>query len=118
MRRRNKQLVTHQRDRERPGEYGYISSALPAGITKTEAHFNISLTYTSGYHCPVRNAAVSTSTNPDTSHHIFGQAVDFYTKTGWTADRKEAIHEWGQVNAAESINYPRGKGNHNHLAWR
>ena len=98
--------------------YGYISSALPAGIAKVEAHFNISLKYTSGYRCPVRNAAISSSKNPDGSHHIFGQAVDFYTATEWTRERKAAIEEWGNINAAESINYPADDGNHNHLAWR
>ena len=98
--------------------YGYISSALPRGIAVVEAHFNILLKYTSGYRCPVRNAAISSSPNPDGSHHIFGQAVDFYTTTGWTTERKTAIDEWGKTNAVESINYPPEKGNHNHLAWR
>ena len=97
--------------------YGYISSALPSGIATVEAHFNISLVYTSGYRCPVRNAAISSSANPDGSHHIFGQAVDFYTATGWTAELKERIHQWGRANAAESFSYPPPR-NHNHLAWR
>ena len=98
--------------------YGYINSSLPTGIEKVESHFNISLEYTSGYRCPVRNAAVSTSRNPDQSHHIFGQAVDFKTATGWTSARKTAIYEWGLENSAESINYSPAEGNHNHLAWR
>ncbi|WP_420636948.1 hypothetical protein [Candidatus Palauibacter sp.] len=62
--------------------FGYINGALPNGITRVEALFNISMVYTSGYRCPERNAAVSTSRNPDGSHHIFGQAVDFYTASG------------------------------------
>ncbi len=95
-----------------------VSSALPAGIKKTEAHFNISMMYTSGYRCPEKNAAVSESGNPYTSHHIFGQAVDFYAAEGWTEELKAAIDEWGQEHAAESINYSEEDGNHNHLAWR
>lgn len=100
--------------------YGLVSPALPAGIAKTEARFNISMVYTSGYRCPEKNATVSESDNPYRSHHIFGQAVDFYTATGWTAELKAAIHKWGsdKANAAESRNYPLSEGNHNHLAWR
>ncbi len=100
--------------------FGYINGALPNGITRVEALFNISMVYTSGYRCPERNAAVSTSRNPDGSHHIFGQAVDFYTASGWGEDLKRRIHEWGSdpQNAAESINYSYALGNHNHLAWR
>lgn len=95
--------------------YGYVSSSLPAGIKRVKSHFNIELEYTSGYRCPEKNAAVSTSANPDGSHHIFGQAVDF-SVSGWTAELKESIHIWGSnpENADESIKYP----NHHHLAWR
>jgi hypothetical protein len=97
--------------------YGLVSHKLTAGIAKTEAHFNINMVYTSGYRCPVRNAAISESSNPYTSHHIFGQAVDFRTATGWTAELKDTIFRWGLNNAVESINYGPAKGNHNHLAW-
>ena len=98
--------------------YGLINPALPSGIAKTEAHFNISMVYTSGYRCPEKNAAVSESANPYRSHHIFGQAVDFKTATGWTAARKDTIYKWGLTNAVESRNYSLADGNHNHLAWR
>ena len=101
--------------------YGYISSALPNGIAKTEAHFNMTLEYTSAYRCPVRNEFVSESENPFRSHHIFGQAVDFYTLTSaWTDSLKYEIYIWGldKRNAVESRNYSEADGNHNHLAWR
>ena len=75
--------------------YGYISSALPNGIAKTEAHFNIELEYTSAYRCPVRNEFVSESENPFGSHHIHGPAVDFYTETReWTVSLKNRIYIW------------------------
>lgn len=104
--------------------YGFVSSALPRGIAKVESHFGIRLAYTSGYRCPARNALLprpAGAGDPDKSHHVFGQAVDFVTaSTPWTPELKQLIHEWGldPANAAESINYPSEDGNHNHLAWR
>ena len=97
--------------------YGLVHPKLPAGITKTEAHFDITMVPTSGYRCPVRNAVVSENDDPYRSHHIFGHAVDFKTETGWTAELKDSIFRWGHANSVESLNYPPEKGNHNHLAW-
>ena len=100
--------------------YGLVNPQLPAGIAKTEAHFNISMTYTSGYRCPEKNATVSEKNgrDPYRSHHIFGQAVDFYASPGWTGELKDSIYRWGFTNSVESLNYSLAEGNHNHLAWR
>ncbi|MDE2761893.1 MAG: D-Ala-D-Ala carboxypeptidase family metallohydrolase [Gemmatimonadota bacterium] len=98
--------------------FGLIIPALPNGIATVESRFNISLEYTSGYRCPVQNRKIKNS-GGNTSHHIFGHAVDFRTTTGWTDALKDSIHQWGsnKANATESINYAKADGYHNHLAW-
>jgi len=98
--------------------YGYISSSLLGGIADLKAAFeeisDRTFTPTSGYRCPNGNAHNSSGNR---SHHVHGQAVDFYTTIGWTENLKAEIKNWGDDNAAESINYRSADGNHNHLAW-